>query len=51
MNTKYSKPSMEFHQFYVEDHITSSVTDHYSISAKTTAPLIDIVNPDPSWDD
>lgn len=51
MEIKYNKPSIYFFEFVVEDVINGSVTDVYSISAKTTAPLTDIVNPDPDWDD
>ena len=51
MNNNYSKPSMEFHEFYVADLITASeVQPTVSISVKTTKPITDIVVPDP-WDD
>ncbi|MBQ9374731.1 MAG: hypothetical protein IJU04_00115 [Ruminococcus sp.] len=50
MDKKYNKPSIDFFEFVVEDVINSSVSDTVSISVKTTAPITDIVVPDP-WDD
>lgn len=51
MEIKYNKPSIDFFEFVVEDVINSSVSDTVSVSAKTTKPITDIVNPDPDWDD